>query len=202
MNPLSRSFLDGGIETLLDSLLGNEGLICSTVSNWVILQAMKIYKKEMSKLTSKDNGFHFLTAKMTQEQLQNFDIEDVMKRIMVIAPYLWRLMETLHAADSRINYQRIWTQKRSKTVFKGRREGGYKRRGPEVEGDIEMADVQPVWELRDDEQDFEEFELIGEEDDEPEDIQEQAKTKFEALAQIVSRIPLSWPSAARSRTHG
>ena len=58
MNPLSRSFLDGGITTLLDRLLHN-GLICSTVSNWVILQAMKIYKKEMSNLTSKDNGFHF-----------------------------------------------------------------------------------------------------------------------------------------------
>ena len=35
MNPLSRAFLDGGIEILLDSLLQN-GLICSTVSNWVI----------------------------------------------------------------------------------------------------------------------------------------------------------------------
>ena len=75
MNPLSRSLLDGGIEILLYSLLQN-GLICSTVSNWVILQAMKIYnlKKEMSNLTSKENGFHFLTAKMTQEQLQSFDI--------------------------------------------------------------------------------------------------------------------------------
>ena len=41
MNPLSRAraFLDGGIEILLDSLLQN-GLICSTVSKWVILQAM------------------------------------------------------------------------------------------------------------------------------------------------------------------
>jgi hypothetical protein len=32
--------------------------------------------------------------------------------------------------------------------------------------------------------------LIGEEEDEPEDLQEQAKTQFEALARIVSRIPL------------
>ena len=87
----------------------------------------------MSKLTSKDNGFHFLTAKMTQEQLQSFDIEDLMKRIMAIAPDLWRLMETLHAADSQINYQRTWAQKRSKNVLKAKREGGYKRRGPELE---------------------------------------------------------------------
>jgi len=58
-------------------------------------------------------------------------------------------METLHAADSRINYQRTWTQKRSKLkVSKGKGEGGYKKRGPEIEGDIEMADVEPVWELR------------------------------------------------------
>ena len=90
MNPLSRSLLDGGIEILLYSLLQN-GLICSTVSNWVILQAMKIYnlKKEMSNLTSKENGFHFLTAKMTQEQLQSFDIEDIMKRIMVRIEEIW-----------------------------------------------------------------------------------------------------------------
>ena len=65
-----------------------------------------------------------------------------------------------------------------------------------------MADVQPVWELDDHDEEFEEFELIGEEDDEPEDIHEQAKTKFEALARIVSRIPLSRPSPACSRTHG
>ena len=192
MNPLSRSFLDGGIEILLDSLLQN-GLICSTVSNWVILQAMKIYKKEMSKLTSKDNGFHFLTAKMTQEQLQSFDIEDIMKRIMVIAPNLWRLMETLHAADSRINYQRTWTQKRSKKRD-GKGEEGYKRNhGPE--GDIEMADVQTVWELDDEEEEVNEFALIGdtEEDDEPEDVLEQAKNRFESLARIVSWIPLARP---------
>jgi hypothetical protein len=200
MNPLSRSFLDGGMEKLLDNLLQN-GLICSTVSNWVISQAMKIYKKEMSNLTSKENGFHFLTAKMTQEQLQSFDVEDIMKRIMVIAPDLWRLMETLHAADSRVNYQRTWTQKRSKKVREATGEDGYKRNGPE--GDIEMADVQlePVWELDDEEDEYwktidvNEFGLMGdsEEDDEPEDIQEQAKTQFEALARIVSWIPLVWP---------
>ena len=111
--PLARSFLDGGIENLLNSFLQND-LIYSTVSNWVVLQAMKIYKKEMWDLTSKENGFHFLTAKMTQQQLQSFDVEDIMNRMMVIAPDLWRLMETLHAADSQINYQRKWTQNRSK----------------------------------------------------------------------------------------
>ena len=60
---------------------------------------MKIYKKEMTDLTSKENGFHFLTAKMTQKQLQNFDVDQLMKRMVVIAPDLWRLMETLNAAS-------------------------------------------------------------------------------------------------------
>jgi hypothetical protein len=118
-NPLSRSFLNGGIKTLLERLLEND-LINVTVSNWVTFQAMKIYQKEMSNLTSKDNGFHFLTAKMTQKQLQTFDVDDLMKRMMVIAPDLWRLMETLHAANSRINLQRAWTQKRSKKVRDGK----------------------------------------------------------------------------------
>ena len=107
-SPLSRSFLNGGIESLFDSLLQND-LISVTVSNWVTFQAMKIYKKEMTDLTSKENGFHFLTAKMTQKQLQNFDVADLMKRMMVIAPDLWRLMETLHAANSQINHQHAWT---------------------------------------------------------------------------------------------
>ena len=80
-NPLSRSFLTGGVETLpvLDNLLQND-LISVTVSNWVTFQAMKIYKNEMSNLTSKENRFHFPTAKMTQKQLQDFDVEDLMKR--------------------------------------------------------------------------------------------------------------------------
>ena len=102
---------------------------------------------------------------------------------MVIAPELWKLMETLHAANTRINHQRAWTQKRSKKMCDGKGEEGQKRKGPE--GDIEMADVQveTVWELDDE---ANEFELAGEEDDEPEDIQEQATTRFEALARIVS----------------
>ena len=156
------------------------------MSNWVISQAMKIYKKEMTNLTSKESGFHFLTAKMTQDQLQNFDVEDFMTWIMVIAPELWKLMETLHAANSRINHQRAWTQKRSKKVCDGKEER-QKRKGPE--GDIEMADVQleTAWELDDE---VNEFELVGEEDDEPEDIQEQATTRFETLARIVSWISI------------
>jgi hypothetical protein len=77
--------VEGGIETMLDGLLQID-LISATMSNWVISQAMKIYKKEMSNLTtSKESGFHSLTAKMTQEQLQSFDVEDVMRRIMDIA---------------------------------------------------------------------------------------------------------------------
>ena len=184
-NPLSRSFLNGGVEILLDNLLEND-LISVTVSNWITSQAIKLYKKEISDLTSKENGFHFLTAKMTQKQLQNFDVEDLMKRMMAIAPDLWRLVETLHAGNSRINDHRAWTQKKSKKVHGGKGEGGPRRKGPE--GDIEMADIQTVWELDDDDEEYlvNDFELIGDEDDEPEDIQEQEETHFEARARIVS----------------
>ena len=185
-NPLSRSFLNGGIETLLDSLHQNV-LISVIVSNWVTRQAMKIYKEEMSNLTSKENGFFFLTAKMTQEQLWNFDIEDLMKRMMVIAPDLWRLMETLHAANSCVNHQCAWTQKRSKRVCEGKGEAGHIRN--RHKGNIEMTDVQTIWEPDDKEEEHywrtveaDEFELIGEEEDELEDIQDQEKTWFEALA--------------------
>ena len=178
---------------MLENLVRNE-LIHATVSNWVVLEAMKVYKKEMMNLTSKENGFHnfhFITAKMTQEQLKKFDVEDIMKQIIIIAPHLWRLMETLHAANTRINHQRAWTQKKSKKVTirhgERNREDAHKRMGPQVgpEGDIEMADIQTVWDRDsepDDKEEFwktidnDEFELIGEEDDEPEDIQEQAKT--------------------------
>jgi hypothetical protein len=61
--------------------------------------AISIYKDQMSKLTWKENGFHFLTAKLTEEQLRSFDVEDLIKRIMALAPDLWKLMENLHAAD-------------------------------------------------------------------------------------------------------
>ena len=56
-NPLSRS-LNGGAEILLDNFLEND-LISVTVSKWITFQAIKIYKKEMSYLTSKGNGFHY-----------------------------------------------------------------------------------------------------------------------------------------------
>ena len=65
-NPVSRSFLNDGIETLLDSFLQND-MLSITLSNWVTFQAMKIYGKEMKNLTSKENGFHFLTSKTTAE---------------------------------------------------------------------------------------------------------------------------------------
>ena len=55
-NPLSRSFFNGGIEMLLDSLR-QKVLISVTVSNWVTRQAMKIYKEEMLKLTSRASLF-------------------------------------------------------------------------------------------------------------------------------------------------
>jgi hypothetical protein len=124
-HPLSRSFLNRGIKTLLDGLLENI-LAFSAVSSWGMMQAMSVYKKQMSNLTSKENGFHFLTAKITEEQLRNFDIEDLMKWMSIIAPDLWKLIETLHAADSWINYMRAWTQKRSKKKREGKREDSQK----------------------------------------------------------------------------
>ena len=103
---------------------------------------------------------------------------------MDIAPDLWRLMETLHAGNSRINHQHTWWQKRLKKVHEGKGDEGHEKKRPE--GDIEMADIQTVWELDDEEEEADEFELTGEEDDELEDIQEQERTRFEALARIVS----------------
>ncbi len=52
------------------------------------------------------------------------------------------------------------------------------------DGDIEMGDVQATHELDDEEEywkvvDMEEIALIGQEDDEPEDLQEQSKTQVE-----------------------
>ncbi len=145
----------------------------------------------MLSLTYKENGFHFLTAKMNEEQLQSFNIKDLMKRMMTIAPDLWELLETLHAANSQINYQRAWTQKRSKMKHKGTREASHIRKGNVSE--IEMADVQTA--LGPDEEkywkafDADNIALIEDEEDEPEDLQEQVKSQTEAIMQIVSQNP-------------
>jgi len=186
-HPLLKSFLDGGITNLLDSLLQND-LTSSNVSNWGMVHAVSIYKNQMSKLTWKENRFQLLTAKMTVEQLQSFDVEDLMKQMTAIAPDLCKLMETLHAADSRINYIRTRTQKRSKKIHKS--ETSHIRR---PDGDIEMGDVQTTHELEDEEEywkvvDMKEIALIGQEDDEPEDLHKQSKTQVETLTQIVSPI--------------
>ena len=45
-HPLSRSFLDGGIKTLLDNLL-QDNSTSFTVSNWAMGQAVGIYKKHL-----------------------------------------------------------------------------------------------------------------------------------------------------------
>jgi hypothetical protein len=181
-HPLSTSFLEGGIETLLDGFLQNN-LTHSAVSNWGMIQAVSIYQQQMSNLTYKGSGFHFMTAKMTEEQLRNFDIKDLMERMITIAPDLWKLVEKLHAADSRINYQRTWTQKRSKKAQGVKRKAGR-------DGDIEMEDVQTAQELEEEEEYWkaDSIMLIGEEEDVPEDFEEQTKTQFEALTQIVRWI--------------
>jgi len=139
-HPVLKSFMGGGIKTLLDSFLQND-LIRLAASNWGMTHVRTVYQQQMLSLTCKENGFHFLTAKMTEEQLQGFDIKDLMKRMMTIAPDLWKLLETLHAADSRINYQRAWTQKRSKMKHEDTRDASHIRKGNVSE--IEMADVQP-----------------------------------------------------------
>jgi hypothetical protein len=193
---LLTSFLNGGVENLLESLLQMD-LTSSMVSNWGMAHAISIYKHQMSKLTWKENGFHFLTAKLTEEQLQRLDVEDLMKRIIALAPDLWKLMENLHAADSRINYVRTRTQKRSKKM-RGEGETSHVSHVRRPDGDIEMGDVWIGYELDDEEEywkavETEEITLIEQEDDEPEDLTEQSKTQIEALAQIVSRTALPQP---------
>ena len=79
----------------------------------------------------------------------------------------------------------MWTQKRSKRGHKNKKDGGHKRNAHD--GDIEMEDVQATQELEEEEDYWKAAEAddISEGEDEPEDLQEQAKTRFEALAQIV-----------------
>ena len=55
----------------------------------------------------------------------------------------------------------------------GKGEESQKRKGPEGDNEMENVQVETVWELHDEDN---EFELVGDEDDEPEDIQEQATT--------------------------
>ena len=69
---------------------------------------MATYVSKVSHLVQHTNGFHFMVKKTTAEQLQEFDIDDLSSKMSILVPDLWSLLNSLLAADSKINYKHEW----------------------------------------------------------------------------------------------
>ena len=147
------------IEDLLEELHRNN-LMHEKVSAWAHATMKKKYISEILSLT-KHSGLHYITKKMNENKLHDFDINDITERMSVNAPLVWELLDELLSADTHLQYKREMARKRAK---------GQQRNSNITVGDIE---------------DFlDESVPIVEPEDELEDILDQAASELRHKHQI------------------
>lgn len=119
-----------------------------------------------------------MVKKTTAEQLQEFDIDDLSSKMSILVPDLWSLLNSLLAADSKINYKHEWFWRGGKAPD---------HTSQRTDNDIDMVGVHDLdedgdlyW------KDVNERPLVGDEDDEPEDAEDQRKQWAERVTMTVS----------------
>ena len=166
------------VEGILE-LLNNHSKAGKIVSRWAHGKMMGTYASEVTQLVQRANGFHFTAKKTTAERLREFDIDNLASKMSVLAPSLWGLLGALLAADPKSNYKR---EKRSAVK-------AHDTSSQRTNNDVEMLDVHDLDENEDQYwNDVDERPLVGDEDDEPEDAEEQKKQRAERVALTVSVI--------------
>ncbi|KAJ7078049.1 hypothetical protein B0H15DRAFT_805015 [Mycena belliarum] len=85
---------------ILNALLNHPESAQSTI-NWANDIIKANYSAAIKELAAKENGWHFIAAKATAEQLESFRIEDIARDIRLLAPELWDLIGLMLTADQR-----------------------------------------------------------------------------------------------------
>ena len=91
------------IEDLLEELHRNN-LLHEKVSAWAHATMKKKYTSEILSLT-KHGDLHYITKKMNENKLHEFDINYITERMSVNAPLVWELLDELLSADKLLQYK-------------------------------------------------------------------------------------------------
>ena len=171
------SLFDDGdvILSLFKSLNGTSAL----TTRWVYRVAKETYRTQMHELTKKENGFHFLASKTTEDQLTRSTIEALSTQMQNCAPDLWQLVAELLMADPTANLMR------EQHALKKARAG--KLVNEPNDGDITMSDAT----AEDADREFldsNDIPLVEEGDNAPDDLQEHVAKQFGSLIMIVSLL--------------
>ena len=188
-HPVTRS-ISAQVELFLEAFKVST-LTANNTSKWVFQVSRQGYISQIQVLARKESGFHFYANKITEERLKQFSIENISKKMVELAPDLWNLLAGVLAADPNSNQRRV-----KKTGLQNEKRSQSSRTGTGVgDGDIEMQDVTiHDIEMPEDnrsldwiENDTEtEVPLVGDDEDEPEDLLDQLDHQENALATIVS----------------
>jgi hypothetical protein len=167
----------GEVEGILQFLI-DHSKAGAIASRWAHQRMMATYVSEVSHLVQRTNGFHFTVKKTTAEQLREFDIDDLSSKMSILAPDLWSLLDSLLAADSKINYKREQFRRGGKAPD---------HTSQRTDNDVDMVDAHDLDEEGDLYwKDVNERPLVGDEDDEPEDAEDQRQQRAERVTMTVS----------------
>lgn len=157
---------------LLDFLAYNEKTR-GVVDKWVKGTYTQKLKSQVKELSLKRSGFHFSAKGATSEQMKEVNMERMAKGIKEKAPDVWDMMGHLLQADPEVVKRREKARaEREKQRAAG---GGTRTRRKRMD-------------ILEDEDDARVADLIGDDEDEPEDIEDQLETQSKALIQIVSFV--------------
>ena len=168
----SPEFIDkpGSASEILQVLISTPATGAETLQ-WALGVAQETYQLQMSMLSHKDSGFHFMAKTVSEECLKSFSIDTMASEMEKHAPDLWRLLKILLSADPRRLYKKMWAQRQVEMVRDTSSKDHERREFAEVElGDLDDDDK---W-----------LDMDSDED-EPKDVQEKQEEQFNAL---ISRV--------------
>ncbi|KAF8168746.1 hypothetical protein BJ912DRAFT_862514, partial [Pholiota molesta] len=93
----------------------------SAILDWAQHTINTIYSSEIMALTHKDSGLHFSATTMTEERLRSFDISVLCKQMEDQAPTVWVMLDSLFAADPKLQYKCEWARNKAKQEGSNRR---------------------------------------------------------------------------------
>ena len=157
---------------LLDALLTHPSTHTKT-SDWARAMMMKTYISEVASLSSQEKGLHYFVGGITEERLQNFNINTISQTMSAGAPCLWELIGGLLMADVDLKSRR-----------EKRRQEHAVKKGGQADTDVDSQSTDDrSWEFLD-----QSIPIIDNNDDIPENIVELEEQCEEGLATIVSHI--------------
>ncbi|KAF8167142.1 hypothetical protein B0H34DRAFT_812416, partial [Crassisporium funariophilum] len=106
------------------------------ILDWAHHTVNTIYSSEIMALAHKDSGLHFSAANMTEERLRSFNISVLCKQMEDQAPMVWAMLDSLLAADPKLQYKRDWARNKAKQGEPNKR-----TKAAASDGDIEMSDI-------------------------------------------------------------